>query len=151
MHKTVLGKTCLLTASLIFVMTLAIVVPTTSYGDECPLEVDVSPFQVNIDAGGVSHYVRVLTYARYANTQEAFVYVNEWEDEIDDEYIILTRDSLGRLVVKIDLDALKEGKYGVIPFGYTDIKIAVVLKEPIGDCSEYAGVGEVFILGKNGE
>ena len=54
MHKTVHGKTCLLTASLIFVMTLAIYVPATCYGEDyiCPLEVDVSPFQVNIDAEG---------------------------------------------------------------------------------------------------
>ena len=52
--------------------------PMNSYGQEggdCTFEVNVSPFQVNIEGGGVEHYVRVLTYTWYGNTAGAFVYI----------------------------------------------------------------------------
>ena len=126
--------------------------PMTCFGEEpsCPLSlgVEVSPYQVNIDAGGVAHYVRVLTYTSYANTDEAFVYINESEEAINSEYIELTRDSFGRLVVKIDLDALQDAALEPETSHY--LKIAVVLKTDIYGCSEKEGVGEIYIVGKKG-
>ena len=109
MNKTIFRKTSMLFVSLLLLMSFATHLPSTCYAQEpCPLEVDVSPYQVNIDSGGAEHYVRILTYARYSNTGEVFVYINGSEDPIDREYIVLTRDSVGHLVVKIDLVALQD-------------------------------------------
>jgi hypothetical protein len=96
----------------------------------------------------VAHYVRILTYTAYSNTEEAFVYINENEEAIDSEYIELTRDSFGRLVVKIDLDALQDAGLESETSHY--LKIAVVLKTEIDGCSEKEGVGEIYIVGKKG-
>jgi len=128
--------------------------PATSFGEgECPLPLsfDVSPYQVNIDAGGAAHYVRVLTYTSYRNTLEAFVYIyiNGNFDEIDPDYIVLTRDSLGRLVVKIDLDAFQDA--GLEAEMSHILRIAVILKKvDVDGCSEKEGEGEIYIIGKKG-
>jgi hypothetical protein len=108
--------------------------------------VEVSPYQVNIDSGGVEHYVRVLTYTWYSNTAGAFVYINDNEDPIESEYIVLTRDSVGHLVVKIDLIALQDADLEVDT--YHSLKIVVELKDPIGECVEKEGIGEIYIIGK---
>ena len=113
-----------------------------------PWRSEVSPYQVNIDSGGVEHYVRVLTYTWYSNTAEAFVYINENDDAIESEYIELTRDSVGHLVVKIYLEALQNAELEADTFH--DLKIAVILKEPSGGCTEKEGIGEIYIIGKNG-
>jgi hypothetical protein len=120
----------------------------TCYGQEepCPVSVEVSPYQVNIDSGGVEHYVRVLTYAWYSNTAAAFVYVNDNEDPIASEYIVLTRDSVGHLVVKIDLIAIQDAELEVDT--YHSLKIVVELKEAIDGCVEKEGTGEIYIIGK---
>ena len=127
--------------------------PMTCYGEEesepCPLSVEVSPYQVNINSGGVSHYVRVLTYTSYSNTKEVFVYINEIDDAIASEYIELTRDSVGHLVVKIDLEALQDAKLDTE--SYHDLTIAVELKEPVNGCSAKEGIGEIYIIGKKGD
>ena len=100
----------------------------TCYGEGlCPIRVEVSPYQVNIDSGGAEHYVRVLTYTSYSNTKEVHVYIDENNDPIDPEYIVLTRDSVGHLVVKIDLVALQEAELEVDM--YHDLKIVVYLKK----------------------
>ena len=124
--------------------------PATSSAQEAcplPLGVDVSPYQVNIDAGGAAHYVRVLTYTPYSNTDQAFVYINENEEEINPGYIVLTRDSLGRLVVKIDLDALQDAG---LDAGTHYLKIAVTLNESVDGCDEKVGEGEIYIIDKKG-
>ena len=113
------------------------------------MTVEVSPYQVNIDSGGAEHYVRVLTYTSYSNTAEAFVYINENEGPIDSGDIKLTRDSFGRLVVKIDLIALQDAELEV--YQLHDLKIVVHLKEKIGDCDEKEGIGVIYIIGKEGE
>ena len=126
--------------------------PMTCFGEEgCPigLGVEVSPYQVNIDAGGVAHYVRVLTYTQYINTAGAFVYINENEDPIESEYIELTRDSVGHLIVKIDLDALQDAGLEAETTHY--LRIVVTLKTSVNGCSEKEGVGEIYIVGKKGK
>jgi hypothetical protein len=130
----------------------------TCYGDDdetcpLPLRVEVSPNQVNIDSGGVDHYVRVLTYAWYRETAEAFVYINDNIDPIDSEYIILTRDSVGHLVIKIDLIAFQEAykKEQLDVDSYNELKIAVVLKSDSNEsdeCLEKEGIGQLYIIGK---
>jgi len=121
----------------------------TGFAEEvCPLRVEVSPYQVNIDAGGAAHEVRVLTYTAYSNTGEAFVYIDENEYPVNSEYIELTRDSIGHLVVKIDLDALQEAQ--LEPYIHHYLKIAVILKTSEEKCVEKVGVGEMYITGKKG-
>lgn len=115
---------------LVCCMALALVffqAPAKCYGEEepCLIRVDVSPHQVNIDGGGVNHYVRVLTYARWNNTEYAFVYINDNEDPIDSEYIVLTRDSVGHLVVEIDLIALQEAELEVDTYHFLKIVVDV--------------------------
>lgn len=151
MSRTILKKTFVLTVFLIFITTFLVNIPQNCYGEDvsepCPIRVEVSPFQVNIDAGGVAHYVRVLTYMSYSNTAEAFVYVNENTDAISSEYIELTRDSVGHLVIKIDLDALRLEDVQINEY---NILTTVVVPKTQGDCSEYSGEGEIYIINKKG-
>jgi hypothetical protein len=115
------------------------------------MTVDVSPYQVNIDSGGAEHYVRVLTYTWYSNTdkESTFVYINENIEAIDPVFIVLTRDSVGHLVVKIDLIALQEAELEVDTIH--DLKIVAGLKVRTDDCVEKEGVGEIYIIGKKGK
>lgn len=148
MNKAIFKRTCLSSILCIAMMSFLLHFSMTCYGEEepCPIRVEVSPYQVNIDSGGAEHYVRILTYARYSNTAEAFVYINDNEDSIDGEYIVLTRDSVGHLVVKIDLIALQNA--GLEVDAYHDLKIVVELKEGTDECSEQEGTGEIYIIGK---
>lgn len=59
-----------------------------------------------------------------------------------------SRDSVGHLVVKIYLEALQNAELEADTFH--DLKIAVILKEPSGGCTEKEGIGEIYIIGKNG-
>ena len=149
MNRAFFRRTRALFVSLLAVAALALMFPIAGLWAEesCPMGVEVSPYQVNIDGGGVSHYVRVLTYARYANTAEAFVYINDDADPIEPEYIELTRDSQGHLIVKIDLDALVAANLAVDTSHYLTI---VAIPKTVTDCDEYVGTGEIYIVGKKG-
>ena len=151
MNTSVLRKVWL--PSILFIVMISFLSPFPMIcygeGEPCPIRVEVSPYQVNIDSGGVEHYVRVLTYTWYRNTAGAFVYINDNEDPIDPEYIILTRDSVGHLVVKIDLIALQDARLEADTYHY--LKIVVELKEPSNGCVEQEGTGEIYIIGKKGE
>ena len=155
MSKAIFKKVVLLSVFCIAMISLALYLPMTCYGQEeyepCPMRVEVSPYQVNIDSGGAEHYVRVLTYTWYSNTDtdQTFVYINDNEDPIDSNYIKLTRDSIGHLVVKIDLIALQEA--GLEVDTTHDLKIVAGLKVPTDDCVEKEGVGEIYIIGKKGK
>jgi len=158
---------------LLGLMTIALGPSTTSYGrddavrritsgasgsgtpvlDACGFSVDVSPNQVNIDSGGSSHNVRILTYTWYSNTAGVFVYINppaggEPIDPIIPEYVVMTRDSFGHLVVKVDLNAFQDAELETDTFH--DLKVVAVLKQPVGDCAEKEGTGEIYIIGHNG-
>ena len=143
MNKSRLRKICLPLISSIAVMSMLLYLPLISYGQEdpCPMDVAVSPYQVNIDSGGLLHYIRVLTYTSYRNTEAAFVYINDNLEAVESEYIKLTRDSFGRLVVKIYLEALQNAE--LEPDTIHDLKIVVVLKEAVGDCEEKEGIGGI--------
>ena len=148
MKTAVVKKTWLASIICIAIISFLLPFPMTCYGVEpCTITIDVSPYQVNIDSGGAEHYVRVLTYAWYSKTFGAVVYINENEDPIDSEYIVLTRDSVGHLVVKIDLIALQEAG---LEEGIHDLIISVVLKISTGGCVEQKGSGEIYIIGKKG-
>jgi len=151
MHKSCLRKICFPLFSCIIMMSLLVYLPMTCFGEEetCPMGVDVSPYQVNIDGGGVEHSVRVLTYTWYSNTAGAFVYINENEDAIESEYIQLTRDSVGHLVVKISLEAFQNA--GLEADASHLLKIVALLKVPTDDCIEKEGTGDIYIVGKNGK
>ena len=150
MNKTIFKKIWLPSILCIAMISFLLPYPLTCYGEEpCPIRVDVSPYQVNIDSGGVDHYVRVLTYARYSNTAGVLVYINNNKDPIDPEYIELTRDSVGHLVVKIYLIALQNAGLEVDTAHY--LGIIVQLKEPTDECVEKEGIGEIYIIGKKGK
>jgi len=153
MNNTIFKKICLLSVLCITILSFALPLPMTCYGEEaCTFRVEVSPYQVNIDSGGEAHYVRVLTYTWYKITAEAYVYINppdgneELIDPIISDYVELTRDSVGHLVVKIDLKALQDAELEEDTFHY--LKIVTVLKEITDGCGEKEGTGELYIIGK---
>ena len=148
MNKSIFKNIWLPAILCISMISFLLLFPRTCYGEDepCPMRVEVSPYQVNINSGGAEHYVRVLTDSWYSNTSEAFVYINDNVDPIDDEYIVLTRDSVGHLVVKIDLIAIQDADLEVDTDH--DLKIAVVLKTPTEECVELEGTGEIYIIGK---
>ena len=151
MNKTIFKKFDVPSIFCIAMISFVLCLPMICYGQEeiCPMRVDVSPYQVNIDSGGVEHYVRVLTYTSYSNTAEAFVYINENEDAIDSEHVELTRDSVGHLVVKIELIALQDAKLEVNTIHV--LKIVAELKLITDECTEKEGTGEIYIVGKKGD
>jgi hypothetical protein len=151
MNKAILKKIWLPSIFCIAMISFLLPFPMTCYGENepCPITVEVSPYQVNIDSGGVDHYVCVLTYAWYSNTAGAFVYINDNQFAIDSKYIELTRDSVGHLVVKIDLIALQDAELEVDTYHY--LKIVVVLKNATVECDEKEGTGEIYIIGKKGD
>ena len=72
---------------------------------------------------------------------------NEDEEPIEPEYIELTRDSVGHLVVKIYLEALRNADLEANTLH--DLKIVAELKEAQGECVEREGIGEIYIIDKN--
>ena len=151
MNKAIFKKIWLPSILCITMISFLLPFPTTCYGEPepCPMRVEVSPYQVNIDSRGVDHYVRVLTYTSYSNTSGVFVYIDNNNEAISSEYIELTRDSVGHLVVKIDLVALQDADLEVDT--YHDLKIVVVLKVATDVCVEKEGIGEIYIVGKKGD
>ena len=151
MNKAIFKKVWLPSILCITMISFLLPFPMTCYGEgePCPIRIDVSPYQVNIDSGGADHDVRVLTYTWYSNTAGAFVYINDNENPISSNYIILTRDSVGHLVVKIDLEALQDAELEVDTYHY--LKIVVELKTATNDCVEQEGTGELYIIGKKGD
>jgi hypothetical protein len=154
MNKTFFKKVSLSSTLCIAMTSFLLLFAVTSYGEDVlepcpiPMTVEVSPYQVNIDSGGVSHDVRILTYSSYSNTKGAFVYINDNDYPIDSEYVKLTRDSVGHLVVKIDLDALQDAGLAAEMFHY--LTIVAELKKAVDGCIEKEGVGEMYVIGKKG-
>jgi len=154
MNKAILKRIWLPSILCVAMISFLLPYPMTCYGEEdesntCPMRVEVSPYQVNIDSGGVDHYVRILTYTWYSDTKEAFVYINDNEDPIDSDFIVLTRDSVGHLVVKIDLIALQDAELEADT--YHGLKIVAELKVLTDECDEKEGTGEIYIIGKKGD
>jgi len=149
MNKTISNKIWLPAILCITMISLLLPFPMTCYGGEaepCSFRVDVSPYQVNIESGGEDHFVRVLTYTSYSNTAGADVYINKNDVPIDNEYIVLTSDSFGHLVVRIDLIALQAAELKVDEYHY--LTIEVELKSAGSVCE---GTGEIYIIGKKGD
>ncbi len=147
MNKSIFKIICLFSALFVFIISFM----ACYMEEDCTFRVEVSPYQVNIDSGGEAHYVRVLTYTWYNNTAEAYVYINppdgneELIDPIISDYVELTRDSVGHLVIKIDLKALQDAELEEDTVHY--LKIVAVLKEISNECSEKEGTGELYIIG----
>lgn len=148
MNQAILKKSHVLSFFCVAMVAFVLHLPSECHGDvePCPMTVDVSPYQVNIDGGGANHYVRILTYSSFNNTAGAFVYINENEDPIDSDSVVLTRDSVGHLIVKVDLNALQDADLDVNT--YHDLTIVAELKVAVGECVEKEGTGEIFIIGK---
>jgi hypothetical protein len=151
MNKAILNKVWLPATLCITLISFLLPFPMTCYGEDvsCSFRVDVSPYQVNIESGGEDHFVRVLAYTSYSNTAGADVYINNNTTAINDGYIVLTSDSLGHLVVRIDLIALQDAELEVDTYHY--LTIVVQLKETTDDCVEKKGTGEIYIIGKKGD
>jgi len=149
MNKAIYKKFWLPSVVCIFMISFLLPFPMPCHGADCDFDVEVSPYQVNIDSGGVDHYVRILTYARYADTYEAFVYIDDNESPIDSQYIELVRDRYGHLVVKIDLIALQDADLEVET--YHNLKIVVELKAPEDSCLEQEGTGEIYIISQKAD
>ena len=69
-------------------------------------------------------------------------------DPISPDYVELTRDSVGHLVVKIDLKALQDAELEEDTVHY--LKIVAVLKEIANSCDEKEGTGALYIIGEEG-
>lgn len=148
MSKTILKKIFTLSIASMAMMSFLIHFPTTSYAVEeyCTMRVEVSPYQVNIDGRGVAHDVRVLTYTYYSNTAEVSVVIDDLFS-IDSQYIEKTRDSVGHLVVKIDLEALKLANLS--PDNYHILTVTAQAKT-VGACMAYTGDGAMYVVDKKG-
>lgn len=99
-------KVCVFTISIFMISVCALNFPISCYADEYPLEIDVSPNIINIASERVGS-IRIFTafrYTTYVREKAAvFVYFNG-SDSVQN--IHTTRDSLGNLILKFNLEDL---------------------------------------------
>lgn len=134
----------MLSAFSIAITTFALYLPLTCYGDEYQMGVEVSPNIINVASQRVGE-IRILTDMRYsnftANGESIFIYFNE-SDSV--ENIRATRDSLGNLILKFDLEDLLVLDTFLLRDQLNDVEVVVVMQN--GD--EYSGFGEVHLTDK---
>ena len=127
----------------------ALYLPMTCYGQEA-LDVDFSPNIVNIDAERWGE-IRILTDMRYSfyiankdDEEPLFIYFNDCPDSIQN--IRATRDSLGNLILKFDLDDLLVVKPYLLLDELNVAEVVVVMENG----AEYIGAGDILIIDKKG-
>ncbi len=144
MNKAIFKKIVMLSAFSIAITTFALYLPLTCYGDEYQMGVEVSPNIINVASQRVGE-IRILTDMRYsnftANGESIFIYFNE-SDSV--ENIRATRDSLGNLILKFDLEDLLVLDTFLLRDQLNDVEVVVVMQN--GD--EYSGFGEVHLTDK---
>ena len=144
MNSAIFKKVGLLSAFSIAIITFALYLPLTCYGDEYEMGVDVSPNIINIASQRVGE-IRIFTNMRYsnftANGDSVFIYFNESESV---ENIRATRDSLGNLILKFDLEDLLVLDTFLLRDELNAVEVVVVMKS--GD--EYSGLSDVFLADK---
>lgn len=142
MSRTVFRKIGMLSVVCIAITILYFSLPC--YGAEYQLSVDVSPNIINLASQRVGE-IRILTDMRYstfvANGDSIFIYFNE-SDSV--ENIRATRDSLGNLILKFDLEDLLALEAFLSPDGSNDVQVVVIMNN--GD--EYSGFSEVYLTAK---
>jgi hypothetical protein len=126
----------------------ALYLPITCYGQEA-LEVEFSPNIVNIDSERWGE-IRILTDMRYsfyiANKAEEplFIYFNDSLDSVQN--IRATRDSLGNLILKFDLDNLLDVEVDLLLDELNVAEVVVVTENGV----EYIGTGDILVIDKKG-
>jgi hypothetical protein len=115
--------------------------PTAGYAFE--IDVQVSPYQVNLGSQGEDHTVRVWTNFRYALTAEITVSING--QEID---AWKTSDSRGYLVAKFYVNELQE----LADAGHLEIFTDNLLRidGTTKDGVLFWGEGDIFIIEQQG-
>ena len=144
MNKTILKKIGMLSLFFVALTTFALQLPVTCYGEEYSLFIDFSPNIINI-ASQRNGEIRLFTKMRYsfftANRGEAFIYFNDSESI---ENIRATRDSLGNLILKFNLEDLLALGSSVIPDFFNNVDVVITINN--GD--EYTGQDGVYIVDK---
>ena len=146
MTKAMLKKILELSLFFMMISTVVLLLPLKSFGtgeegSQYVINIDVSPHIVNIESerGGE---IRILTNMRYslfaANGHSIFIYFNG-SDSV--ENIRPTRDSLGNLVLKFNLEDLLTLQSWLKPKELNDVKVVVSMDN--GD--EYEGQDDVYI------
>jgi len=145
MERKAMRKGNVLSVICISLIAAVLYLPSICQATEYELEIDVSPNIVNIasERGGDIRLFTRLGYSTYITDGAAvFVYFNDSESVTD---IITTRDSLGNLILKFGLDDLLAVGDSLVPDGYNDVKVVIVMKN--GD--EYIGEDQVYLVDKN--
>jgi len=146
MNKTILKKIGMLSFFCVALSTFALQLPVTCYGEEYSLFIDSSPNIINI-ASERNGEIRLFTEMKYSfftsNGGEAFIYFNDSESI---ENIRATRDSLGNLILKFNLEDLLALETFLVPDAFNDVEVVVVMNN--GDA--YSGLDEVYLADKQG-
>lgn len=147
MDRAIIKKIGMLCIFFITLTTFALYLPLTCHGDEYPMGVDVSPNIINLASQRVGE-IRIYTNMRYsnyiANGDSIFIYFNG-SDSV--ENIRATRDSLGNLILKFDLEDLLGLDSFLLANAYNEVEVVVVMKNE----DEYSGLGEVYLTDKQGQ
>ena len=146
MIKAISYKKIRLSILFTIITIFALSLPLICFGAEFSMTVDVSPNIINIESHRLGE-IRIFTDMRYSTYilegDSIFVYFNDAEDTV--ENIRATRDSLGNLILKFNLeDLLEVGEGDLVTDGYNNVRVVVVMKN--GD--EYSGESVVYIANK---
>ena len=144
MSRAISKKIGILSIFCIAIMTFALYLPLTCYGDS--MGVDFSPKIINIASQRLGE-IRVFTNMRYstfvANGGTAFAYFNGGAESVPN--IRGTRDSWGNLILKFNLVDLLAVEDDLLPDALNSVEVVVVMSN--GD--EYSGVDdEVYLADK---
>ena len=144
MNKTTFKKIGMLSLFCVALSTFALQLPVICYGAEYSLFIDPSPNIINI-ASERNGEIRFFTEMKYSfftsNGGEAFIYFNDSESI---ENIRATRDSLGNLILKFNLEDLLALGSSVIPDFFNNVAVVITIHN--GD--EYTGQEEIYIVDK---
>ena len=145
MKKTLSKKVGFLSLVFIAAASFALYSPMLCHGVEYDLSFDFSPNIINISSErlGAIRILTVMSYSFYvANGDSIFLYFNGCEESVP--YIMATRDSVGRLILRFSIDDLLYLEDCLLPDDFNDVKVVIIMKN--GD--EYIGEGEVYINDK---
>jgi hypothetical protein len=148
MNTAISRKIGKLSVFCIAIITFSMYLPMTSYGDEYSMGVDFSPNIINIASERLGE-IRVFTDMRYstfvANGDSVFVYFNGSDDSVPN--IRATRDSLGNLILRFNIEDLLAVENDLVPDDFNRVDVVVVMNN--GD--EYSGSDdEVYLSDKKG-
>lgn len=146
MNRAISKKIGILSIFCIAIMTCALYLPLTCYGDEYAMGVDFSPKIINIASERWGE-IRVFTDMRYsafvADGNSIFIYFNGSGDSVPN--IRATRDSWGNLILRFNLEDLLAVESDLVVDDFNNVDVVVVMNN--GD--EYLGSDdEVYLADK---